>query len=168
MQNSMISVNFLNRNTVKWDFFTNVVVAVDGIISECICNVWSECKFFLKWMRKRNWNRNRKKKPKVKPCQHQLTKDIFVDSCCVFFLLFLFECRLSDGLFLCNRKCAVRNCVSYMHCNVCGTMCMSVSFVLKFTSLMDNNGIDSIFKLLKPFSQWTTDKHIRNNAYYYM
>lgn len=119
MQNSMISVNFLNRNTVKWDFFTNVVVAVDGIISECICNVWSECNFFLKWMRKRNWNRNRKKKPKVKPCQHQLTKDIFVDSCCVFFFSFCLNVDCPMAYF-----CVIENALCEIVCLICTVMCV--------------------------------------------
>ena len=57
---------------------------------------------------------------------------------------------------LCEFQCvfhALRKCMCVMY--------MSVSFVFKFTSLMDNNGIDSIFELLKPFSQWTTQTHTK-------
>lgn len=53
-----------------------------------------------------------------------------------------------------------------MHTAQC-TIYIRVSCVSKFTSLMDNNGIDSIFQLFKPFSQWTTDIHTHNNAHYY-
>lgn len=149
-------------------FFTTfavvfAVVAVDEIVIKCIFNFLIKMQIFI-WngIRKWNWNRNRNKKLKAKPCQqHQLTKDIFVDTCYVFFLHFsrLVWMPLADGVYFCvikNTLCELK----YVLCTLCVyTTYMSVSCVLKFTSLMDNNGIDSIFELFKPFSQWTTDIH---------
>lgn len=119
MQNSMISVNFLNRNTVKWDFFY-----------ECRCRCWWNhqrmhlqrligMQIFFEMNAKTKLKSKPKKKPKVKPCQHQLTKDIFVDSCCVFFFSFCLNVDCPMAYF-----CVIENALCEIVCLICTVMCV--------------------------------------------